>query len=50
MRKLLNILLSRRGNENYRTAISKIEEIKSKLELHPKQIKYKEIFITEINF
>lgn len=50
MKKLINILFSSRKNDSYQVAIDRLEEIKSKLELQPKSIKFKEIYITEINF
>ena len=50
MKKIIDILFTRKKEDNYQVAINKIEQLKTKLELQPKQIKYKEIFITEINF
>lgn len=51
MINVIKTLFYKRDNSDYQNALCKLAEIKQMLELgKPKSIKFKEIFITEINF
>jgi len=46
----LRTLFKTRDDSNFQEAILRLSNVKDKLELNPKKILFKEIFVTEIHY